>query len=157
MFKKRHGFTLIELLVVVIIVAVLAAVGIPLLSGNVDRARASEAEAALGSIRTSMRAVYIQSANTYPAIAANTTPNAAGIGINATDFDGRFFSTSAYTLVSPRGTGTNQTYCAAVDGNVNNNAPRAAQVTAIQRSMNEIGNLWDDASCGAAGGVLLNP
>ena len=43
--RSNRDFTLIELLVVVIIVAVLAAVGVPLLSANVERARASEAEA----------------------------------------------------------------------------------------------------------------
>ena len=43
--RGQAAFTLIELLVVVIIVAILAAVGIPLLSGNIERARASEADA----------------------------------------------------------------------------------------------------------------
>src|SRR3989338_5022281 len=72
----RAGFTLIELLVVVIIVAVLAAVGVPLLSANVTRARGTEAETGLGTLRTApppLRGVK----KTYPTTAAHPKLHAA--------------------------------------------------------------------------------
>ena len=138
----------------VIIVAVLAAVGIPLLSGNVDRARASEAEAGLGTVRTAMRAKLAETNGALPAM-AGVAPNTVGIGINATDLDGRFFVTAAYTVTSPRAAGgLASTYCAAVDGGaVGNTAPRAAQVAAVIRSMDEDGNLYSTVGCT---GAVLN-
>ena len=47
LMKNETGFTLIELLIVVIIVAVLVAVGVPLLQGNIERAKLTEADAGL--------------------------------------------------------------------------------------------------------------
>ena len=61
--RNKAAFTLIELLVVVIIVAILAAVGVPLLSANVRRARASEAESGIGAIRTGVRAYQSENNN----------------------------------------------------------------------------------------------
>ena len=140
--KKQMGFTLIELLVVVIIVAVLAAVGVPLLSGNIERARASEAEAGLGTIRTGMRAKLAETNGVLPAL-GGVTPDAAGIGINPTDLDGRFFSTSAYTVTAPRTGGpVGSSYCAAVDGGTSNTAPKNTQVALVIRSMDENGNIY---------------
>jgi len=48
---RSAGFTLIELMVVVIIVAILASVAVPIYLSQTRRAKASEALAALGSIR----------------------------------------------------------------------------------------------------------
>src|SRR3989338_142078 len=101
--RNRAAFTLIELLVVVIIVAVLAAVGVPLLSANVARARLSEAEAGLGQIRTGMRARFAEF-TTY-AGANGLTPIAANIGIAAGDLTGRFFEDDDFpALVAAAGT-----------------------------------------------------
>ena len=50
--KKRAGFTLIELMIVVIVVGILAAAAIPIYSRVMDRARASEGKAILGTVRT---------------------------------------------------------------------------------------------------------
>ena len=54
---NRAGFTLVELMVVAVIVAILAAVAIPLMSANKTRAMATEAEAGCGTIRTAFRAM----------------------------------------------------------------------------------------------------
>jgi len=150
--QSQKGFTLIELLVVVIIVAVLAAVGIPLLTGNVERARLSEADAGLGTVRTAMRA-RLAELGSYPTIAAGTLASAANLGISPPvgtrpgDLDGRFFSDASYTVASPRA-GTN-TFCGNASGAVSA-APRAAQVVALARSMDELGHIHDAANCGGS-------
>ncbi len=54
-FRNNKGFTLVEILVVVIIVAILAAIAVPIYLRYVERARASEPQSALSSIRTAYR------------------------------------------------------------------------------------------------------
>jgi prepilin-type N-terminal cleavage/methylation domain-containing protein len=56
---RREGFTLLEVLIVVIIVGVLAAVAMPLLTRQIERARATEAVHELGHIRNAMEACYL--------------------------------------------------------------------------------------------------
>ena len=150
--KRKSGFTLIELLVVVIIVAVLAAVGIPLLSANVQRARASEAETGLGSIRTGLRAFFAENTTyvgaTFPLIGINTNAGWAN-----GDLDGRFFDDNDYTLAELNAT----TYCAQVVGGAGaDDAPRHDDVDgptppAVIRSINELGRICQTA-CPCAGG-----
>ena len=114
--SKNRGFTLIELLVVVIIVAVLAAVGLPLMQGNINRARASEAEAGLGTIRTGLRAYFAENRTYAGATLANI-----GISTNAGisppgDLDGRFFDDNDYSLPAAGTTLTATAYCIGVTG-----------------------------------------
>jgi prepilin-type N-terminal cleavage/methylation domain-containing protein len=52
---KKQGFTLIELMVVVIIVGILAAVAVPLMSANRDKAIAAEATGVLGTLNSQAR------------------------------------------------------------------------------------------------------
>ena len=153
--KRRSAFTLIELLVVVIIVAILAAVGVPLLSANVRRARASEAEAGLGTIRTAVRAYIAENGSATGATLAN-------IGATAADFGGRWFDFPAYALtVAASGTA----YCITVDGSASA-APRFDQVNTtgtdrLSRSMNQDGQIMDYGLSSApsttcVGGTILN-
>lgn len=58
--NRRAGFTLVELMVVAIIVAILASVAIPLMSGNKKRALGTEAETVLGTLRTQLRIMYVE-------------------------------------------------------------------------------------------------
>ena len=96
MKNKKHnksGFTLVELMVVAIIVAILAAVAIPLMSGNKKRAMATEAEAGIGSIATVLR-VYRAENGGYPTAAAAQASTLTGIG--SADLDGQFYDTVDY-------------------------------------------------------------
>lgn len=56
--RDDRGFTLIELIVVFMVVAVLAAIAIPLYAGYVKRARTSEGITRLGSIMTASKTYY---------------------------------------------------------------------------------------------------
>ncbi len=49
--KSQKGFTLVEILVVVIIVAILAAIAVPIYMRYVEKARSTEAQSSLSSIR----------------------------------------------------------------------------------------------------------
>ena len=121
--KQNRGFTLIELLIVVIIVAVLAAVAVPLMSGNVMRARATECESALGTVRTALRAYYAEH-STYVVEDADSDITEIP-GISAGDLDGQFFTEGCYT-VSASGTST---FTATCDWDSDSNgAPKADEV-----------------------------
>ena len=153
--RKKAAFTLIELLVVVIIVAVLAAVGIPLMAGQIARARATEAESGLGTIRTALRSYFAERTTFVGATFANIGLNVDAIGNNNGDLDGRYFDDNDYSLPA---TGTSlaaTTYCIGVVGSGAgaSQAPRADQVVGFSRSMNELGNIFGSGNCS---GVALN-
>jgi len=100
--KNRAGFTLVELMVVAIIVAILSAVTIPLMTGNKKRAMASEGEAALGTMRTALRAMYAETqrynrtANESDLTAGMSATNIPGIAPG--DLNGRYFGEGNYSI-----------------------------------------------------------
>lgn len=61
------GFTLIELLVVIAVLGILAAIAIPRLGGVTDRAKMSEASAAMGSIKTALEIYSVENGG-YPGV-----------------------------------------------------------------------------------------
>lgn len=92
--RRNEGFTLVEVMVVAIIVAILAAVAIPLMTGNTDRAVATEGQAGCSTVRTAVRVYFVEN-GAYPA--ANTVVTTLP-GINPGDLLGRYFNDASYVL-----------------------------------------------------------
>ena len=100
--RNQFGFSLVELMITIIIIGILAAAAIPIYKGQVNRAKAAEADAALGTIRTSLR-IYYAEHNTYPTAADSAAVTSLSIGIGASDLDGTYFSTTDFTYHSNDG------------------------------------------------------
>ena len=93
---RKNGFTLVELMVVAVIVAILAAVAIPLMSGNKKRAMCSEAEAALGTIRSQLRAQYAETKDYTKSALGGTVAEAQNLAYNLVKrvrWDGVYYRT----------------------------------------------------------------
>ena len=102
--RGNKGFTLVELMVVAVIVAILAAVAIPLMSANKKRAMATEAQAGLGTIRTALRGMYAQTGAYNKNLNDATIANGSSVtnlpGISGGDLDGKYFTQNNYTLTT---------------------------------------------------------
>jgi prepilin-type N-terminal cleavage/methylation domain-containing protein len=138
--KNKAGFTLVELMVVAIIVAILAAVAIPLMSANKARARATEAESALGTVRSALRAMYAETDAYNRDLNGNTIAAGAVIpsvpGIRAGDLDGRWFSDECYTITSI--SASNYVLRAA---GANSTAQQAAEVSTVVITLDQDGDI----------------
>ena len=87
---RRKGFTLTELIVVIVIIGILAAIAVPAMTTNVNKAKRSEAIAALGSIRTAQK-LYKTETSTY----STTLAGLSGY-IARSDFNGRYYGSGNY-------------------------------------------------------------
>ena len=101
--RTRAGFSMAELAIVVGILVVLTAVVIPIYSSNVRKARLSEADANLGSIRTQLRIYYGQNSEYPKAPTGAMVVGAIWNDINNGELNGKYFVDSSYTYVSAEG------------------------------------------------------
>jgi len=97
--KNNHGFSLLELMVVIVIIAVLAAVAIPIYGANIKKARQAEADAALGTIRTQLRIFYAEYAE-YPDGTEDTVIDAAWSHFKEGELNGSYFSDESYSYTN---------------------------------------------------------
>lgn len=93
--KARRGFTLIELMVVILIVAILAAVAIPIMRGRIDDAKWSEGKAMMGTIASAIRAFSAQSQGD---VTLATDPIGTELGFISGDLTGTYFSDTDFTI-----------------------------------------------------------
>ncbi len=89
--RRKAGFTLVELMVVAIIVAILAAVAIPLMTGNKDRAMATEGQAGCTTIATQLRMYWAEHGKAATAMSDL-------VGIKTGDLNGTYFSDAGYSF-----------------------------------------------------------
>ena len=83
---KTKGFTLIELMVVVVIVAILAAIVIPLLLSRVEKAKYSEGKAIASQVATAIRAYAVE------ADTPSTSPDLeTELGFKSHELDAKYF------------------------------------------------------------------
>ena len=69
--RKKKGFTLIELMIVVAIIGLLAGIGIPMYSANVNKAKLEEAVDTLGAIKDEVCSLAAESGAPPPDLADN--------------------------------------------------------------------------------------
>jgi prepilin-type N-terminal cleavage/methylation domain-containing protein len=135
MKRKREGFTLVELMVVAVIVAILAAVAIPLMSANKTRAMATEAEAGLGTIRTVLRGMYAETGAYNVDLDGSTITSTDPIdlpGLSTGDLDGKYFVDGDYEMALAA-----TTYTLTVTGS-------GADVGSVQITLNQDGDWTRD-------------
>jgi prepilin-type N-terminal cleavage/methylation domain-containing protein len=104
--KRRNGggFTITELMVVILIVAILAAVLVPLLQRPIDEAKWSEACTSAGTIRRAICS-YAAGSGIVAARALEGTDlgdadTQALLGFDAQDCEGTYFEADDYTIAS---------------------------------------------------------
>jgi prepilin-type N-terminal cleavage/methylation domain-containing protein len=85
--EKRNGFTLTELVIVVLVVAILAAVLIPMLRGRIDSARWSEGKAMAGTIARALREHIGEKGNDFTPV-----PALWQLGFGPSDLNGTYFT-----------------------------------------------------------------
>lgn len=97
--QNQQGFSLVELMIVLVIIGILAAVGVPIYTSNVQKAKMSEADAALGTIRTAMRVYYAENGH-YPVVTSGTlvSDSTTGLGFAGNELSGgnKYFNSDAY-------------------------------------------------------------
>jgi len=91
MNSKQQGFTLIELMIVVAIIAILAAIAIPLYLNYTARAQGSEALSLAGGLKPDVVEWYNEHGN-FTNLPSNTTSNNALGAAKYTDITGKYVS-----------------------------------------------------------------
>ncbi len=125
--KSQHGFTLVELMITIVIIGILASVAVPLYTGYTKRAKASEADAALGTIRTAIRVYYAEHA-AIP-VGKGKIVTTIGIDVSTADLAGKYFNYANYKYTK-KGT---TTYIIQATG--------AGEAAGIKRQIDQTGNL----------------
>ena len=98
---SRKGFTLVELMVVILIVAILAAVAIPIMRGRIDAAKWSEGRAMMGTVATSIRAYCATCDDDIPDLTYLNDHMEDALGFVDNDLVGTYFTTTNFERGHP--------------------------------------------------------
>ena len=101
--RLASGFTMVEMAIVIGMISIVTAITVPIYVSNVQKAKLSEADANLGSIRTQLRIYYGQNSEYPKAPTAAKVIGASWNNMNTGALNGRYFSDSSYTYVSVEG------------------------------------------------------
>jgi len=96
---SRKGFTLVELMVVILIVAILAAVAIPIMRGRIDAAKWTEGKAMMGTIATAIRAYVAIENKDIPGTPPTgvPVPDVSALGFRTGDLRGTYFAETDFS------------------------------------------------------------
>ena len=131
--RNKKGFTIIELIVVILIISALAAIAVPALMGQRNKAGSAEAIAAMGMIR---KEIQIATQLNQSVASGNAT---ALPGINSNDLAGEYYPATGYVLTVNSPT------------NYYIKATPKANATALDVWMDDEGNiLWSLAEASAS-------
>ena len=104
----QKGFSMIELLVVLLIIGILAAIAAPMFLSSADKAKASEAVAGIGSIRSAERIYAMQHGGGFVLPITDGTVYFQGSAGSNTSLgidlrNAKYFSPKAYTVATASG------------------------------------------------------
>jgi type IV pilus assembly protein PilA len=84
MENPKSGFTLIELLIVIAIIGILAAVAIPFYQGHIIRARLTEVENSMATLKSAVTSYYQDTEGSWPdCTTLAEIRNSLGIGLGS--------------------------------------------------------------------------
>ncbi len=137
--RNEKGFTLVELMIVVMIVGVLAAVAIPMYQVVPERSMGTEATAALGLVKNSMRTYYAEHGSYADASFADGVLVTVGgvLGVSSNDLEGRYFSEECYTFDGASGANAFTIKC---DGSLST-AMCASDVSSVMKTIDQDGDI----------------
>ena len=92
--RSQHSFTLIEIIIVVVILGILAAVALPKITENIQKAGAAEAFTFVGTIKNAFSRCVDESSG-------GLTPSLTDV-TNCNNFAKISMSTSGFTVVTPQ-------------------------------------------------------
>ena len=124
--RAQTGFTLIELMIVVAIIAVLAAIALPIYSDYITRGKLTEAQNNLSALRVAMEQ-YFQDNRTY---ASSTTATNCGVSMPSGN-SAKYFSytcaltTSGYTITASGSVTQTTAFSFTIDQTNNHTTPNA--------------------------------
>jgi len=102
-FDELIGFSLAEVVITLIVIGGLSAISVPLYEHNIAQAKLSEADAALGSIRTQLR-IYSSEHGQFPTVnPAGYVMGADWNDLERVDMVGKYFSDSSYRYLCEDG------------------------------------------------------
>jgi len=138
--RSASGFTLVELMVVASLVAILAVSSAAMMSGSKKRAMVTEAEAALGSIRTAMRAMYAETGDYTRTPLGKRLKQSSSVtvlpGIEKDALAGVYFNAASYRFTSLG----QHSYLITANGD-HSTAPNASDVRGTQVNLTHNGKV----------------